>query len=68
MALFSCGVNALLIKLIGHWRSDAMLCYLYVQFYPIMSELSKLMLAGGYPQLLADTTTMPLPTSSLFVG
>ena len=31
MALFSCRVDALLIKLVGRWRSDAMLCYLHVQ-------------------------------------
>ena len=30
MALFSRGVDALLIKLVGRWRSDAMLYYLHV--------------------------------------
>lgn len=65
MALFSRGVDALLIKLVGRWRSDAMLRYLHVQSRPIMSGLSKLMLAGGDPQLLAETATMPLPNPSL---
>ena len=68
MALFSCGVGALLIKLVGYWHSDVILCYLHVQSCPIMSGLSKPMLAGGNPQLLVETTTMPLPTPSLFVG
>ena len=65
MATFSCGVDALLIKLVGCWRSDAILCYLHVQSCPIMSGLSRLMLAGGNPQLLAETATMPLPNPSL---
>ena len=68
MALFSRGVDALLIKLVGRWRSDTMLRYMHVQSRPIMSGLSKLMLAGGNPQLLAKTATMPLPNPSLFVG
>jgi hypothetical protein len=33
-----------------------------------MSGLSKLMLAGRNPQLLAETATMSLPNPSLFVG
>ena len=45
-----------------------MLCYLHVQSHPIMSGLSKLMLAHGNSQLLAETATMPLPNPSLFVG
>ena len=42
MALFSRGVDTLLIKLVGRWRSDAMLRYLHVQSRPIMSGLSDL--------------------------
>ena len=68
MAFFSHGVNALLIKLVGHWHSDVMLCYLHVQSHPSMSGLSKLMLTGGDPHLLVETATMPLPNQSLFVG
>ena len=65
IALSSCRVDVLLIKLVVHWCSDAMLCYLHVQSHPIMSGLSKIMLAGGNPQLLAETATMPLPNPSL---
>ena len=68
MGLFSHGVNALLIKHVGHWHSDAMLHYLHVQSHPIMSGLSKLILAGCNPQLLVETATMPLSNLSLFVG
>ena len=68
MTLFSLGVNALLIKPAGCWHSDTMLCYLHVQSCPIMPGLSKLMLAGGNPQLLAEIATMPLPNPSLLVG
>ena len=61
-------VDALLIKLVGHWCSDTMLCYLHVQSHPIMSGLSKLILAGGNHQLLAETATIFLPNTFLFVG
>ena len=67
MAHFSCRVNTLLIKLVGRWHSDTMLHYLHVQSCPIMSGLSKLMLAGGNPQLLAETATIFLPNTFLFV-
>jgi hypothetical protein len=68
MALFSHGANALLIKHVGHWHSDAMHCYLHVQSCSIMSGLSKLILAGCNPQHLVEIATMPLPNPSLFVG
>jgi hypothetical protein len=65
---FSCRVNAPLIKLVGHCHSDVLFYQLYLQSCPIISRLSKLMLAGGDPQLLVETTTMPLPKPSLIVG
>ena len=65
MALFPCRVDALSIILVGCLQSDTMLCYLHVQSYPIMSGLSILMLAGGNPQLIAETATMPLLNPSL---
>ena len=68
MALLSHRVDALLIKCDGYWHSNVILHYLHVQSHPIMSGLSMLMLAGGDSQLLAETATMPLPNSSLFVG
>ena len=69
MALFSFRADALLIILVAHCCSDAMLHYLHFQSCPIMSGLSKLMLAGGSSQLVAETVTMPLPNPSLsYVG
>ena len=68
MALFSHGVHALLIILVGHWHSDAILHYLHIQSCPIMSGLSKLMLAGSNSQCRGETDTMPLPNPSIFVG
>ena len=44
------------------------LCYIHVQSCPIISGLSKLMLASGNSHHLLETTTMPLPNPSLFVG
>jgi hypothetical protein len=35
------------IRLIGQWRSDEMLCYLHVQAYPLMHNYSRLMLDAG---------------------
>ena len=61
MALFSRGVNGLLIKLIGRYRFDAMIRYLHVETRPVIAGLSQLMLAGGDYQLLQEIATMHLP-------
>jgi hypothetical protein len=68
MTLFSCRFNVLLIKLVGHWHSDATLCYLQVQSCPIIPGQYKLILAGGNPQLLVKTANMPIPNPFLFVA
>jgi hypothetical protein len=47
MALLNSGVDTDIIRLIGLWRSDEMLCYLHVQAEPLMRGYSSLMLAGG---------------------
>ena len=36
MAILSYGVDTNIIKIVGRWRSDEMLQYLYVQEYPLM--------------------------------
>ena len=41
MALFSRGVDALLIKLVGHWCSDMMLCYLHHVRTPVVNKLDE---------------------------
>jgi hypothetical protein len=47
MALLCARVDTDLIRLIGRWRSDAMLQYLHVQAVPIMVPMAAHMLAGG---------------------
>jgi hypothetical protein len=54
-SLWAVGATALLlaqvdpdvIRLIGRWQSDEMLCYLHVQAYPLMHNYSHLMLDAG---------------------
>ena len=65
LALFTCRVDILLIKLVGHLHLYVILYYWHVQSSLIMSGLSKLMLSGGNPQLLADAPTQPIPICGL---
>jgi hypothetical protein len=58
MALLCARVDTDLIRLIGRWRSDAMLRYLHVQAVPIMTPMAGHMLAGG-----AYTLQPALPTA-----
>jgi len=48
-----------LIKLLGRWRSDAMIHYFHIQCHSVMAGLSQLMLAGGKYRLLQEIATMP---------
>ena len=63
--LFSCKVDALLIKHVGCWGSDAMLCYLHVQSHPIMSRLSKVMLAGWWQSPVLSRNRHHAPTQPI---
>jgi hypothetical protein len=47
MALLCAKVNTDLIQLLGRWRSDIMLRYLYVQAQPVMRNFARLMVQGG---------------------
>ena len=47
MALLCAGVGADRIRLVGHWRSDELYCYLHVQAQQVMTGLSAEMLTGG---------------------
>jgi hypothetical protein len=44
MALLCARVDTDTIRLLGRWRSDEMLRYLHVQFYPIVAPLASRML------------------------
>lgn len=59
MALLNGGVDSMIVRLIGRWRSDEMLRYLHVQAEPLMRGHSALMLAGGN-YTLHPNRTVPL--------
>jgi hypothetical protein len=54
MALLCAHVDSDTIRLLGRWRSDAMLRYLTVQAQPIMRDFSARMLQGGQYTLLPN--------------
>ena len=47
MALLCAQVDSDIIRLLGRWQSDVMLCYLHLQAHPVMKHFAKCMLAGG---------------------
>jgi hypothetical protein len=47
MALLCAQVDMDVIHLIGRWRSDEMLCYLHVQYFPLLTPLALQMLRHG---------------------
>ena len=65
MALFLMGLTPCSSNLLatGIWMPCSTTCISSPA--PIMSGLSKLLLAGGNPQLIAETATMPLPNPTL---
>jgi hypothetical protein len=62
MALLNRNVDLDRLRLIGRWKSDAVLRYLYVQAHDIMSDYSSLMLAGSDFNLIPTTPDAALPT------
>jgi len=52
MAMLCAGIDPNRTQLLGRWRSDAMLRYLHVQAYPLISDIAPKMLAGGVYTLL----------------
>lgn len=61
MALFCACVDADVIKLVGCWPSDEMLCYLHLQAYPQMHTFAAHMVSGGTFHLLNH---QPLPDAA----
>jgi hypothetical protein len=53
-ALLLAQVDPDVIRLIGRWRSDEMLRYLYVQAYPLMRDYSRRMLSAGTYTLIPN--------------
>ena len=55
MALLLGGVNYNKIKLLGRWRSDAMMVYLHTSARPLMKNFANVMVENGdYAQIPAD--------------
>ena len=61
MALYHSKVDALTIRLIGRWNSDAMLEYLHVQSEPAMRGLSEKMVNYGKYHLHPNTLVPQIP-------
>jgi hypothetical protein len=55
MALLCAKVDTDLIRLLGRWRSDEMLCYLHVQTFPVIAPLAEQMLRHGHYSLMHNT-------------
>ena len=64
MALLCANVDHDRIKLVGRWRSDAMLRYLHVQAQPVMKHFAKAMITDGEYSLIPNRNvaqpTVPL--------
>ena len=54
MALLCANVDHDRIKLVGRWRSDAMLRYLHVQAQPVMKHFAKAMITDGEFSLIPN--------------
>ena len=47
-------VDTDVIRLIGQWRSDVMLCYLHVQAWPLMRDYASIMFQAGTYNLIPN--------------
>ena len=47
MTLLCAQVNSNVIRLLGRWRSDEILCYLHIQAKPVMQDFASRMLTHG---------------------
>jgi hypothetical protein len=63
MALLLSKVDTDLIRLLGRWRSDAMLRYLHLQAEPIMQRFARLMVTHGDYHLLPNSS-VPAPVGA----
>ena len=61
MALLCHGTDDSLIRLLGRWRSDAMLRYLHLTAQPLMRKFSTQMLQGGDYTLIPSDSMSELP-------
>lgn len=61
MALLCAGIDTDLIRLLGCWHSDEMLCYLTVQAFPVVARLALAMLQHGHFTLIPNNPLHLLP-------
>jgi len=54
MALLCARVDTDMIRLLGRWRSDKMLCYLHVRSFPLLAPLAPQMLRHGHYTLMPN--------------
>jgi hypothetical protein len=59
MALLCACVDPNIIRLVGRWRSDEMLCYLHLQAYPLMRSFARRMCSAGHFSLLPNQDVAP---------
>ena len=60
MALLTGGVDHDVIKLLGRWKSDAMMDYLHQQSLPVFRRLASLMFDNGRHSFLPEETVPSL--------
>ena len=58
MALLCANVDHDRIKLVGRWRSDAMLRYLHVQAAPVMKHFARAMITDGEFSLIPNRAVL----------
>ena len=59
MALLCASAITYMIRFVGRWRSDKMLCYLHVQAEPLMRKYSKLVVSHSNYKILLHMATIP---------
>ena len=60
-ALLCAGIDMDLIRLLGRWKSDAMLCYLHASANPHVHKLARQMFHGGHYSFAPGTFVPQLP-------
>ncbi len=64
MALLCADVDPDVIRLLGHWKSDTMFRYLFVQAHPLVNQFAHRMLTDGDFDLLPGTDVALLKKTS----
>eukprot|EP00978_Attheya_sp_CCMP212_P020134 scaffold57235_cov58-Attheya_sp.AAC.8 len=68
MAMLCAGIDSLIIKMLGRWRSDEMLRYLHVQVTPVSVSIANRMRQNGDFTLLLPNQQVPAIVGELEVA